>query len=92
MAADGVPLELAVHWLGAGDDARARAALRRAAAESEAIRAYRDAANAARQALELWPAGEDDEGRIETLERTPSAPSWSVSWPMRRKRGASWQR
>ena len=38
--------EVAPHWLGARDGARAREALLRAAAESEAVHAYRDAAEA----------------------------------------------
>jgi DNA-binding CsgD family transcriptional regulator len=62
-------LEAATHWRGAGEDARARQALVRAARESESIRAHRDAAGAARQALELWPEGEEEARRIETLER-----------------------
>jgi DNA-binding NarL/FixJ family response regulator len=66
---DGPSLEVAAHWLGAGDEARAREALVRATAESEALHAHRDAARAARQALELWPEGEDDDLRLETLER-----------------------
>jgi DNA-binding NarL/FixJ family response regulator len=66
---DGPGLEVATHWLGAGEEARARAALVRATAESEALHAHRDAARAARQALELWPEGEDDDLRLETLER-----------------------
>ena len=37
--------EIAAHWLGARDGARAREALLRAAAESEAVHAYRDAAD-----------------------------------------------
>ena len=48
--------------------ARAREALLRAAAESRAVHAYRDAARAGRQALELWPEGEDEDRRIEALE------------------------
>ena len=51
--------EVATHWLGARDETRARDALVRAAEESRAVHAYRDAALAARQALDLWPA--DDE-------------------------------
>jgi DNA-binding CsgD family transcriptional regulator len=51
-------MEVATHWLGARDDARARAALLRAAEESQAVHAHRDAARAWRQALELWPDGE----------------------------------
>ena len=61
--------ELATHWLGARDAARARAALVRAARESEAMHAYRDAAEAGRRALELWPERGDDEERSEALER-----------------------
>jgi DNA-binding NarL/FixJ family response regulator len=62
-------LEVATHWRGAGETARAREALVRATVESEALRAHRDAANAAQGALELWPEGVDEEARIETLER-----------------------
>jgi DNA-binding NarL/FixJ family response regulator len=61
--------EIATHWLGAGNDARAREALVRAGGESEAVHAHRDAARAARQALELWPEGEDEGLRGQTLER-----------------------
>ncbi|MDQ3678469.1 MAG: AAA family ATPase, partial [Actinomycetota bacterium] len=60
---------IAAHWLGARDGARARVALLRAAAESEAVHAFRDAAAAGRQALDLWPEGEDDALRLEALER-----------------------
>jgi predicted ATPase len=65
--------EVAPHWLGAHDDARARDALVRAAAESEAVHAYRDAAQAGRLALDRWPAGDDDAGRAAALERYASA-------------------
>ena len=61
--------EVARHWLGARAGARAREALLRAAAESEAVHAYRDAAAAGRQALELWPEGGDEDRRGEALER-----------------------
>ena len=57
------------HWLGARAGAPAREALLRAAAESEAVHAYRDAAAAGRQALELWPESGDEERRGEALER-----------------------
>jgi DNA-binding CsgD family transcriptional regulator len=74
LEADSAPsLEVASHWRGAGEDSRGRAALVRAARESEAMRAHRDAAAAARQALELWPEGEEDDHRIETLERYAAA-------------------
>ena len=61
-------MEVATQWLGARDEARAREALLRAAAESRAVHAHRDAARAGRQALELWPAGDEHERRIEALE------------------------
>ncbi|HET9676142.1 MAG TPA: AAA family ATPase [Solirubrobacterales bacterium] len=65
----GSSLELATHWLGAGEESRAREALVRSARESESLQAHRDAAKAASQALELWPEGEAVEPRLETLER-----------------------
>jgi DNA-binding CsgD family transcriptional regulator len=69
LEAGGAPsLEIAVHWLGARDGARAREALLRAAAEARAVHAHRDAARAGREALELWPEGEEQERRIATLE------------------------
>jgi DNA-binding CsgD family transcriptional regulator len=68
-ARGGHSMEIATHWLGARETAQARAALVRAARESEAVHAYRDAARAGRQALELWPGDEDVEARIEALER-----------------------
>jgi len=66
---DGSSLEIATHWLGAGEAARARDALVRAAQESEAVHAHRDAARAARQALEMWPQAGDVDARLQTLER-----------------------
>ncbi|HWA54449.1 MAG TPA: AAA family ATPase [Solirubrobacterales bacterium] len=62
-------LEVATHWLGAGNAPRGREALVRAARESEQLLAHRDAARAARRALELWPEEEDEGPREETLER-----------------------
>src|SRR4051794_12662112 len=67
--ADGHSMEIATHWLGAREPVQARAALVRAAHEYEAVHAFRDATNAGRQALELWPGDEDADGRIDTLER-----------------------
>jgi DNA-binding NarL/FixJ family response regulator len=67
-AAGGTPMEIAGHWQGARDAAHAREALVRAARESEAVYAYRDATSAGRQALELWPGDEEPERRIEVLE------------------------
>ena len=70
LEAAGAPsMEIATQWLGARDAPRAREALVRAARESEAVYAYRDAASAGRQALELWPGDEEPEVRIEVLER-----------------------
>jgi DNA-binding CsgD family transcriptional regulator len=63
----GTSMEIATHWLGARDDARARTALLRAVEESRAVGAYRDAARAGRLALELWPDGEEPARRIEAL-------------------------
>jgi DNA-binding CsgD family transcriptional regulator len=59
--------EVAAHWMGAGAADRARPLFVRAARELHAVHAYRDAAAAARQALELWPEGEEVPERIEAL-------------------------
>jgi hypothetical protein len=64
----GGSMEIATHWLGAQQQPSARAALLTAADESRAVHAYRDATRAGRQALELWPEGEDDAARLEALE------------------------
>ena len=61
-------MEVATHWLGAKHEEKARDALLRAAEESRALHAYRDAARAGRQALELWPDGEDEARRVEALQ------------------------
>ncbi|HXR61449.1 MAG TPA: AAA family ATPase, partial [Solirubrobacterales bacterium] len=66
---DGPSFEAATHWSGAGEVRRAREALVRAAEESQALHAHRDAARAARQALDHWPEDEETELRLETLER-----------------------
>jgi DNA-binding NarL/FixJ family response regulator len=60
---------IAEHWVAAGNVAEARAALVRAAHEACEVHAYRDAARAARRALDLWPADEDGEGRLALVER-----------------------
>jgi DNA-binding NarL/FixJ family response regulator len=65
----GTSMEIAAHWSSASDAARARAAFVEAVRQSEGLHAYRDATRAAREALELWSEGEDDELRTETLER-----------------------
>lgn len=61
--------EIAAHWLGAAEHARAREALALAMTESEALHAYRDATRAGREALELSLADDNDTFRIATLER-----------------------
>jgi DNA-binding CsgD family transcriptional regulator len=63
--------ELATHWLGARDSERAREALLAAVEDFAAVHAYRDAAAAAHQAIELWPeAGEDGgERRLRAVVR-----------------------
>ena len=66
-ARGGRSAEVATHWLGARDEARARDALLRAADESRAVHAHADAVRAGRQALELWPEEEDVERRIAAL-------------------------
>lgn len=67
-ASGAASIEVATHWLGAREATRAREALLRAAKESRTLHAYRDAARAGREALELWPEGEQEERRIQTLE------------------------
>jgi DNA-binding NarL/FixJ family response regulator len=59
--------EVAPHWLGAHASERARETLLRAAQDSRAVHAYSDAANATRQALELWPEEGDQDRRAEAL-------------------------
>ena len=68
LEAAGAPsMEIAAHWAGAREPARARPALLRAAAELRAVHAHRDAARAWRQALDMWPEGEDVDGRLAAL-------------------------
>ena len=69
----GRSMEVAGHWLAARETARAREALLRAAEESRALHAYRDATRAGRQALELWPEGDEPELRIRTLDSYASS-------------------
>jgi DNA-binding NarL/FixJ family response regulator len=68
-AGGGSSLEIASHWLGAGNERAAREALVEAARRSEELQAHRDATRAAGKALELWPDEEAGEPREETLER-----------------------
>lgn len=62
------PAVLAEHWLGARENESARVALLAAAHESLAVHAYRDAAHAARRALELWTGDDADPARLGALE------------------------
>ncbi|HEX6713960.1 MAG TPA: LuxR C-terminal-related transcriptional regulator, partial [Thermoleophilaceae bacterium] len=71
-AAGAPATELAIQWVGARDGEKAREALVAAAAESEAVHAYADAAQYGRQALELWsetPGEGLDTQRIDAVER-----------------------
>ena len=63
------PLAIAQHWLAAKEPDRARAALLAAAEHACAIHAYRDAADAAQRALELWPDGAEDARRLDVLDQ-----------------------
>jgi DNA-binding CsgD family transcriptional regulator len=62
------PRLLAEHWLAGGEPARARPLLLEAARGFCEVHAYRDAAAAARKALELWVEGEDEPARLSTLD------------------------
>jgi len=66
----GAPPQLvAEHWLAAREPERARPNLLAAAERFCAVHAYRDASRLGRRALELWPEGEDEAGRLVALER-----------------------
>jgi DNA-binding NarL/FixJ family response regulator/tetratricopeptide (TPR) repeat protein len=58
----------AEHWLAAGERGRARPLLVEASRRSCESHAYRDAAASARAALEIWPEGDDERGRLTVLE------------------------
>ncbi len=61
--------EVAEHWLAAREVERGRRALLAIAEASCHVHAYRDAARAARRALELWPEGEDEAVRLGVLDQ-----------------------
>jgi len=66
----GAPPQLvAEHWLAAREPERARPELLAAAERFCAVHAYRDASRVGRRALEVWPAGHDEAGRLVALER-----------------------
>ena len=60
---------LAAHWLAGRDVARGLDALIQATSDLCDVHAYRDAARAGRQALDLWPEGERPDERVIVLER-----------------------
>ena len=64
----GASIEIAGHWLAAREETRARGWLVDAAEASRRVHAHRDVARALRQALELWPAAEAPDLRVEALE------------------------
>jgi DNA-binding CsgD family transcriptional regulator len=68
-ARGGAPASVAEHWLAAREFERGRHALLAAAEAACQVHAYRDAARAARQALELWPENEDEANRLAVLDR-----------------------
>lgn len=68
-SASALPELIAQHWLAANEPGKARLALVACAERSCQLHAYRDAARAGHQALEIWPEGEDEENRLRTLER-----------------------
>lgn len=61
--------EVAEHWLAAREFERGRQALLASVEDSRRLHAYRDAARAARRAVELWPEGEDEPLRLAILDR-----------------------
>jgi DNA-binding CsgD family transcriptional regulator len=69
LGSSGAPaIVVAEHWIKAREPARARPCFVRAAEEFHRVHAYRDAARAARRALELWPEGAQESERLDLLE------------------------
>ena len=68
-AAAASPLQIAEHWLAGQQPARARPSLLASAELFAALHAHRDATQALRRAIELWPEGEDEPERLAALER-----------------------
>ena len=60
--------EIAAHWLAAGDADSALDAFLASARELAAVHAHRDAAQAALQALDLWPEGTRPAERLAALD------------------------
>ena len=63
------PEAVAEQWLAAGERDRARPSLLAAAERFCQVHAYHDAARAVSRAIELWPEGQDEDGRLAALER-----------------------
>jgi predicted ATPase/DNA-binding CsgD family transcriptional regulator len=78
LEAGGAPArDVAPHWVAARVADRAREALLRAGADSEAVHAHRDAAEAFSHALELWPEQAEPQRRAEALAR--QARCWQLA-------------
>jgi len=70
LEAEGAPPQaIAEHWLAAREPDRARAALLLATRASCEIHAFRDAADAAQRALDLWPDAVDEAWRLDVLDQ-----------------------
>jgi DNA-binding CsgD family transcriptional regulator/tetratricopeptide (TPR) repeat protein len=70
LAARGAPTQAVARHLMAGRDIeRARPALIAAADDHVKVYAYRDAARFLRMAIESWPAGADEPGRLHAVDR-----------------------
>jgi predicted ATPase/DNA-binding CsgD family transcriptional regulator len=70
LEASGAPAAVvAEHWLAGREFDRARRALLAAATGSCTVHAYRDAAQALRRALELWPEDGEESERLAALDR-----------------------
>lgn len=63
------PTVIADHWLAAKENKKARLAFVQSANYSCEIHAYSDSVAAARQAIELWPEGQDQSERLELLDK-----------------------
>jgi DNA-binding NarL/FixJ family response regulator len=63
------PVTIAEHWFAGGEAERCRGALLAAAEGFWRVHAHGDAARVTRRALELWPEGEDERGRLAVLAR-----------------------
>src|SRR6266536_2415030 len=80
LQADGAPpAVVAEQWARGREPDRARWSFLAAAEAFCAVHAYRDGARATSRALELWPEGQDEHGRLDVLERLARS-----AWPGRR--------